>query len=171
MKKTISFLLSLAICLSLAACGAGAEPPAGTVPPTETVPVTTEPPLQEIEITMDNWQEYFELREAQLITLTSAGEIYNREFGQGVFLKPEYAEMLAEAEVSFDLFADQVRYQVYGDITTDNYVIRKDTLHKEGEQTLTETVQDFRTREKIAEDSDFHNAVAAWFTLSDEFGC
>lgn len=168
MKKWFVFLLSLVMCLVFAGCAAE---PVEIVQTVQTVPETTAPVLQEIEITLDNWQDYFELREAQRITLTSTGEIYNREFGQGVFLKPEYVDVLAEADVSFDLFADQVRYQVYGDITTDNYVIRKDTLHKEGEQILTESVQDFRTNEKIAEDTDLHNAVAAYFTLSEEFGC
>jgi len=171
MKKIIAFLLSLVICLPFVGCAAESLQTVETTEMVETVPETTAPVLRQIEITLDNWQEYFELREAQRITLTSTGEIYNREFGQGVFLKPEYVDMLAEADVSFGLFADQVRYQVYGDITTDNYVIRKDTLHKEGEQILTERVQDFRTDEKIAENTDLHNAVAAWFTLSAEFGC
>ncbi|MBQ2854397.1 MAG: hypothetical protein IJE81_02870 [Oscillospiraceae bacterium] len=168
MKKLLTFLLAFVILMSFAACAAE---PAQTAPVAETVPETMAPSLLEVEITLDNWQDYFELREAQRLILTSTGEIYNREFGQGVFLKPEYVQVLAEADVSFDLFADQVRYQVYGDITTDNFVIREDTLHIEGQQTMTETVQDFRLDEKIAAGTDMHNAVAAWFTLSEEFGC
>lgn len=162
MKKYLVFLLSLGMLLSLAACAAE---------PAETLPQTTQPQLQEVEITMDNWQEYFELREAQRISVSDYGEIFNREFGHGVFLKEEYVNRLAEFDVSFGMQADVVRYQVYGDLTTDNYVIRKDTLHNEGVQTLEAPVEDMRLNNKIGPGTDLDGAVAAYFTLSGEFGC
>ena len=55
MKKTIALLMVLALCLSLCACGGG-----NNVPETIETPTTTEPQYEIVEITMDNWQEYFE---------------------------------------------------------------------------------------------------------------
>lgn len=64
--------LALVLCLSLCACGGGNETPettdaatepTPTTPPTTetTAPAETEPQYETVEITIDNWQEYFEL--------------------------------------------------------------------------------------------------------------
>lgn len=167
MKSILALILILAACLSLTACAAEPQSPEAFA---ETTVETTLPPEQ-IEITMDNWQEYFELREAQRITVNENGGIHNREFGYGAFLKEEYANRLAEFDVTFTMQADSVRYQVYGDVTTENYIIRKDTLHNEGIQLITAQVEDLRMDEKIGPDTDLYQSVAAYFTLSGEFGC
>ena len=75
MKKTISMLLALAMCLTLCACGGGNDTPK-TENIQSTNPASTqsntnkaEPTNITIDITLDNWQEYFDfemgLREAQ----------------------------------------------------------------------------------------------------------
>lgn len=82
MKKTISLLLALVLCLSLCACGSKAEAktsgngtegqtvqntPQNTeqvnTQPVETQPIETEPEEQVIEVTLDNWQNFFEIRQ------------------------------------------------------------------------------------------------------------
>lgn len=167
MKQRIAFVLSLMLIFSLTGCGS--EVPAGTV--TEFTQPSAEI-VQEITITTDNWQEYFEQREAQRVQVNAQGSIIMREFGYGVFLKEEYVSQLAEenpVDVSFDMQADSVRYQVYGDLTTNNFIVRDDTIHNEGTVTLTAPVEDLRGNIRIQEDSDFHNAVAAFFTVDGEF--
>lgn len=167
MKKLLALLLAIAACLSLTACAAEPQSPETLAETT----VETTLPLEQIEITMDNWQEYFDLREAQRITVNESGGIYNREFGYGAFLKEEYAQRLAEFDVTFTMQANSVRYQVYGDITTENYLVRKDTLHDEGIQLITAQLEDMGENEKIGPDTDLYGAIAAYFTLSGEFGC
>ena len=164
MKKTIALVLTLALSLTLAACG-------GEQPPAETMVESSAAVLWEVEITMENWQDYLDLREAQRVSVGESGGVTNREFGYGIFLKEEYVDQLAEVDVSFQMQVDSVLYQVYGDLTTDNFVIRKDTLHNEGIQILTAAVEDLRENGKIGPDTDLYNAVAAYFTLSGEFGC
>jgi len=171
MKKILAFLLALVLLFSLAGCGS--EAPAGAVPTVESIPETTAEPVQEITITTDNWQEYFEQRESQRVQVNAQGSIIMREFGYGVFLKEEYVSRLAQenpVDVSFDMQANSVRYQVYGDLTTNNFIVRDDTLHNEGTVTLTAPVEDLRGNTRIQEDSDFHDAVAAFFTVDGEFG-
>ena len=61
-----------------------------------------------IEITMDNYLEYFELRETIELYTNEFGEVENFYFGHGLFLKEEYIGRLASLQnVSFELEADQ----------------------------------------------------------------
>ena len=71
MKKLIALLLAAALCLSLAACSNGkmednSDTSQGQT--TDNSPQDTDKPSnaelaeQTIEITLDNWQEYFEFR-------------------------------------------------------------------------------------------------------------
>lgn len=74
MKKVFALMMVLALCLPLCACDKE-EPQVGKgqdmiknetvmiTDPVETVPISTEPQIVEIEITLDNWQEYFEFKE------------------------------------------------------------------------------------------------------------
>ncbi len=73
MKKWMALLLAVALCLSLAACGeiggeTGAdglqEQSAASAPePEADGPGEAGPQKQTIEITLDNWQEYFEIKQ------------------------------------------------------------------------------------------------------------
>ena len=81
MKKAISLLLALVMCLSLCACGGGSETPkteyieshnptniqnetnnAESTEQTEAEPIETEPTYTTIEISLDNWQDYFQFQ-------------------------------------------------------------------------------------------------------------
>ena len=118
MKKTISLLLALVMCLSLAACGNAEKPKQNktendyigvstnqtentdsTDYQTEyTAPTETEPKVQVVEITMDNWQDYFEIKQCV------EGDVNTNAFDEvesvgyyiyTVFtLKEEYAEKI-----------------------------------------------------------------------------
>ena len=73
MKKWIALLLAAVLCLSLTACGNGkTEDNSGTSQGQTTdnslqdtdEPSNAELTEQTVEITLDNWQEYFEFRPA-----------------------------------------------------------------------------------------------------------
>ena len=203
MKNRSLFLCLLAAALMLSACGTQTNPPvsaavetvaqtipetvaqtipetvAQTIPETvaETVPETEAPVadevVEEIEITTENWQDYFERRDVQKVYVNNTGEITLREFGYGVFLKDEYIPRLAQnnpVDVSIEMQVDAVRYQVYGDLTTNNFIIRDDATHNIGTEILTAQVEDYRGNDQIEVDSDFYNAVGAFFTIDGEFG-
>lgn len=203
MKKQNFFLFLLVLVLLLAACGKQAAVPETnpettvlettapqtvpettvpettvpetTVPETvpETIPPTTAEAVQEIQITTENWQDYFERRDVQKVRVNDAGEITLREFGYGVFLKDEFIPRLAQnnpVDVSIEMQVDAVRYQIYGDLTTNNFIIRDDATHNIGTEILTAQVEDYRGNDRIEVDSDFYNAVGAFFTIDGEFG-
>lgn len=171
MKRALAMLLVIMLCLSLAACAAEESVVPEMVE--ESSIQATEAQVHEVEITLENWQDYFEMRETQWVQVNENGSIILREFGYGVFLKDEYKEQLAEedpVDVSFEMEVDSVRYQVYGDLTTDNFIIREDTLHNEGKKILTAPVQDLRGSTLLEPGSEMHDAVAAFFMLEGEFG-
>ena len=191
MKKYSLFLCLLAAALMLSACGTQTTPPVSAAVETvaettleatpetvaETVPETQAPVadevVEEIEITTENWQDYFERRDVQKVRVNDAGEITLREFGYGVFLKDEFIPRLAQnnpVDVSIEMQVDAVRYQIYGDLTTNNFIIRDDATHNIGTEILTAQVEDYRGNDQIEVDSDFYNAVGAFFTIDGEFG-
>ena len=152
MKKTISLLLALVMCLSLAACGNAEKPKQNetendytgvstnqtentdsTDYQTEyTAPTETEPKVQVVEITMDNWQDYFEIKQCV------EGDVNTNAFDEfesvayyiyTVFtLKEEYAEKIDTDESqlaieyscnyksrSYTLNATDFTYEITGD--------------------------------------------------------
>ncbi|MGM9589505.1 MAG: hypothetical protein ACI3V0_04950 [Faecousia sp.] len=170
MRRKMAWLLLLVFALSLTACGAA--PAVTTVESTEVPTEAVTPALTEVEITMDNWQDYFELRESEQVQVNDRGAPVLREFGYGVFLKEEYKDRLPEngaAEVSFEMQVRSVRRQVYGDLVTDNFLIKDEVLNDEGDVVLTQFVEDWRSSGRMEPGSDFENAVAAFFTVNSEF--
>ena len=101
MKKTLLFLLALALCLS--GCGRQqvqeAPPP---VPEASEAPVYAAPDAaapaapawryQSVPITADNWTEYFALSELPLYAVTSDGSISQVCQNYCVVLRDEYAD-------------------------------------------------------------------------------
>ncbi len=105
MKKTIALLLALALCLSLCACGGGNETPAtteattepiDTTPPTTetTAPVETEPQYETVEITMDNWMEYFEFVFIEDWQINGFGESEGYSYVYQLKLRDDYASKI-----------------------------------------------------------------------------
>ena len=90
MKKILAIILAALMCLSLCAC-AGEEnnsegtsevqnenTPTETTAPseetTDTEPSETEPVYETVELTLENWQDYFEFREIKKIKINGFGE-------------------------------------------------------------------------------------------------
>lgn len=69
-----------------------------------------------VEITMDNWQEYFELREVNDIWENEFGEVSYEAPHLAIFLKEEYYSRLPEYDVCqdlvFELIYDECLYQL-----------------------------------------------------------
>ena len=110
MKKTICAILSLVLCLSLAACGSKQVPTeAATEAVTEAV---TEAAPQSVEITMDNWEQYFELIPAA--DASSQGEAW--ALGYALVLREEYRYV--SGTVDFELAYDVEQRPFEGDAET-----------------------------------------------------
>ena len=102
MKKLIALLLAAALCLSLAACDNGKREDNSDTSQGQTTdhsPQDTDEPSnaelaeQTIEITLDNWQEYFEFRPVVYETKDS----YNEVTGMSVYYKFFPKEAIAES--------------------------------------------------------------------------
>ena len=187
MKRINIFALLLATALILTGCGmnppAATEAPAAAVvteapteaptqPPTEppAEPPTESPLPEEITITLENWQEFFELRETEQVYISPTCAVTNRVFGYGVFLKEEYADRFAEgSQVSFELEYNVAWARVMGDLTADNYLITG-TQSDSNRKLQTAQLSDFRLLENMSEESDFYGQVAAEFAFDSEFG-
>ena len=72
--------------------------------------------LQEIELTMDNWQEYFEIKEVNNIRKNAFGEVESVYPTVGIFLKDEYYSRLPQyfdnLNIAFELTYDETPYVV-----------------------------------------------------------
>lgn len=128
MKKAILILLVLGLCLCLCACGkyakyddligyieAGDEENAINEvlvlleqnKPETTEPEITEPATITVELTMDNWQEYFEIRSCEEKHYNAFGELEETRRGDAICLKERYLSSLTTggAEVAFKVTA------------------------------------------------------------------
>ena len=104
MKKLIALLLAAVLCLSLAACGNGkTEDNSGTSQgqTTDNSPQDTDEPSnaelteQTVEITLDNWQDYFEFRPDVHVLKDSYNEITGMQVIFKFFPKEAIAENIA----------------------------------------------------------------------------
>lgn len=135
MKRWITLLLVLSLCLAFCACGKQNQPPAETGPtieyavPTEYVPAVTEAPIysrfESIEITMDNWDTYFEISEVPLFILNPNGGIREMVQNYCVTLREEFSHRLrpigsygVDFTIGFDIYVDTL------DIDLDNKTFR-----------------------------------------------
>lgn len=194
MKKINMFIILLTMLLVVSGCGVqepvATQAPAVAVteaptqmitePPTE---VPTESPAEApteapteapqpvpIEITLENWEEYFELRETEQVYISETCAVINRVFGYGVFLKEEYADRFAEgSDVQFDLEYNLAWARVMGDLASDSYLMMG-AQSSPDRKMQTAGLTDFRIVENMSEESDFYNQVAAEFAFDSEFG-
>ncbi len=97
------------------------------------VPVTEpeEPTYTEVKITMDNWQEYFEIREYETHRYNDFGEEESSSSGYGIYLKEEYLDDLKEqtADVSFKVVLS-IEFREY-DKNTQQFVADGELLSAE----------------------------------------
>ena len=121
MKKRIALLLAAVLCVSLAACGkkdretgvdGSRELSAVSAASAQDADETggTEPQKQTIEVTLDNWQEYFEIREylESSIATNDFGE--PTKYFYSVYtlfaVKEEWAENVVSCDVAIEYDAD-----------------------------------------------------------------
>ena len=144
MKRLICILLALGLSIGLCACGLSAGEPAPTETPGEDQPVlptqevalltpeedlavTPAPtpdtrPSHRVEITLSNWNTYFQLREIPLYSITSSGVIAQVCQTYCVVLRDEYLDQViggGDSRVEFS-FSFDVYYNTL-DVDTKNY--------------------------------------------------
>ena len=110
MKKILSLLLVLVLCLSLCACGNENEPPASSTPGNPSSSGATSAPGSSsngatIEITAENWQEYFDLtydRNPEQIIAGQYGEISIWGHRRLLTLKKKYASWTDDMNISIE---------------------------------------------------------------------
>jgi len=173
MRKSKYMILFLALVLALTACAVPETAPTEMINEETVIPATEAAEQKEpiaLEITMDNWEEYFELRSTEQVYINDSCAVTNRVFGYGVFLKEEYADRLAEdSDVSFELEYSVVWRRIMGDLTGDSYLVQ-DAMADSGRSTQLAQLTDFRGRPEVPEESDFYGTVAAEFAYDSEFG-
>ena len=153
MKKMIAAVLALCLCFAGAGC-AGTEEIQQTVAEfTETAAPSAEEPM-EVEITMDNWQECFELREPRELVPYESGDEW--EFGYGLFLKDEYEYQAGEVnfELEYELEQRDFSEGVPGEPV--------ETDHTPEPRAKTFALTDYRGNPEIAGDSPLYGTVAGW---------
>lgn len=86
MKKTLAIIMAALMCLSLCACAGGEnnsdntsevqneDTTTETTNTNDTEPGETKPVYETVEITLDNWQDYFEFREIKKIKINGFEE-------------------------------------------------------------------------------------------------
>ena len=106
MKKIVMLLLAAVMCFSLVACDIGIETPntnvndgmqqnAGqqeTTPTDSTETENTEPQYETVELTLENWNEYFEIVDQLEIARNEFGEVWRVQVGFYLQLKPAYSD-------------------------------------------------------------------------------
>ena len=115
MKKKLVLLLATLMCVSLCACG-GNETSSGNNTDTKTEEngglFKTK---KEIEITMDNWQEYFEIKavlndfdfEKNAFDEIEDLEIEYGDAGTAFCLKEEYVDKFVSADIAVEIYTNQ----------------------------------------------------------------
>jgi len=124
-----------------------------------------------VEITMDNWQEYFELREVEDVQENTFGEAEYRQPGYAVFLKDEYVERLVTdynaKPIGFELQYDECMYMITGDFLSGEYELTEGKPWWQSDplgQGLTATTEVWDRRTGVySETSDLYNSVSGFF--------
>ena len=141
MKKTIALLLALVMGLSLFACGGGndtpetteapATEPSVTAPPPTIPPITesiapteTEPQYTTVEITMENWQDYFEYSRTVSPRMNAFDEVETLCPVMKFHLKDEWASITTDMDVALEYNAIDTYSCMYSyNIDTGEFVV------------------------------------------------
>ncbi len=110
MKKLIALLLAAVMCLSLCACGGNNREDESTIHTTETK--VQEKKLVTVEITLDNWQEYFEIRPCEDFSYNDFGDLTRHSEDYALYLKDEHLAKLANASAQLPDGSVDVSFKV-----------------------------------------------------------
>ena len=122
MKKWIALLLAAVLCLSLSACGEKTSPEEEMLMTPATIEplakIETKPVNETIEITMDNWQDYFEEYDEDVWELNAFQELDKLTNCAYLVLKDEYASRLVEekSSVTFEIKCFLDEYHITADV-------------------------------------------------------
>ncbi|MDD6263264.1 MAG: hypothetical protein PUA83_09320, partial [Clostridiales bacterium] len=108
MKKWIALLLAAVLCLGLAACGDSRTQ--DNSPQDTDEPSNTGLTEQTVEITLDNWQDYFEFRPDVHVTKNSYNEITGMQVLYKFFPKEAVAENIVGVGEDDDRIVFDVQY-------------------------------------------------------------
>ena len=75
------------------------------------------------EITMDNWSDFFEIKEVSTVEKDAFGEITKIGIGRYLVLKEEYVVNAMMSQVFIEYSSNQVKYSVTADKATGEYTI------------------------------------------------
>lgn len=115
--------------------------------------------FDEIEITMDNWEQYFELRQALNLATDDFGDPVHYEICYTVFLKDEYVEKYISSDISFKVQYTNMLYDVDGDLLSGDYTLANGS---EFEQAIsTSTLEDRRNSDYYSGISDLKDSISA----------
>ncbi len=128
MKKALSLLLALVMCLALCACGSKEASPnvqneqVETTPSTQEVPTETtvpeststpEPTYETVEITMDNWQEYFEFRTKRDFMYSAFNELTEVDLFYYLVVKDGIVVDCYNSEIAVEIEITQTMYEEF----------------------------------------------------------
>lgn len=152
-KKILSVFLATTIVMSLIGCGTKEET-SNTTNVEEEVENVAEQKVEEVveevvepvavEITMDNWEEYFVLEDAYDLFENSFGEYDNIHLGKAFCLRQEYAEKFVtdseeyKSKVGFELQYTTEHRKVTIDPVSGTYEIGEETYFTDAEITDTD---------------------------------
>jgi len=132
MKKKLVLLLATLMCISLCACG-GNESTSENNTDTKTeenVFLSSSKEGKEVEITMDNWQEYFEIKavlkdfdfQRNAFDEIEDLEIEYGDAGTGFCLKEEYLDSFISADIAVEINTNQADGALFKyNMSTDTY--------------------------------------------------
>lgn len=125
--------------------------------------------VQTIEITAENMETYFELREAVDYQKNEFGEIISFNLGYGIFLKEEYVDKVPNQynsiNVSFKYVMNRYAHDCEFDPQTLEISIGGRKPYWSGDEGMEETISvQFHHPDYTAEESTFYNQYAAEIT-------
>lgn len=165
MKKIISLLLVTMMCISLCACGGSGDSSTGNGG------IFKE--KKEIEITMDNWQEYFEIKydietvELQKNAFDEIEDVQLRNSGTKFCLKEEYIDSFVNADIAVEINTNQaVATLIKYNFESKTYEIIE-CLEDNGSTPFYEMVYNCSNKTHMKEVTDFEGELARNMTEFD----
>ena len=123
---------------------------------------------REVEITLENWEQYFELKHVRSLLYDQFGEPTAAAFNYVIYLKEEYIEKLAGGNNAFHDLVFKLEYdqnhRYVSNVTSDDFVVGD--IHFSNEtQTLTATVHDYRGNASMSTREVLYESVCGEFSI------